>query len=296
MVQNDSIAALKAKHDSRLILVEYNQINKAKSHLGKKLSAKPTKSKSEWEKLKNLKIDSLVPKYDYGKKSSDGAAQKVYVGNSSKSLSRAIEKSFHTAQAMGLKEAAESIPAFKIIAQRIDRELKYPEDFQAAHLYGNFKVYFSVNEKGQIQNDVQVSEGQNILIIYTLMALKQALKEELPEKLHLSSAVHISAEFNFGIKIDDTSVYLGEKPDNLHFKNYMSFHREGRARSRFNRWMHEVVWKKLPPILPFPGGVFVDFVALYDYLKDLGKPLPGEVRQFRLDLLQNKIERNLSLI
>jgi hypothetical protein len=293
MVRNDSSLKLNRNKTATIVSVEIAEkpIQKLVNRKRNRITASALENK-----IKNIKIENLVPSYDYTKKASELGAKNIVAEASQDSVSQAIERSFATASAMDLKEAAASIPAFKIISERIEAELGYPKEFQLAHLYGNFRVYFKVNKRGQIQNDVQISEGQGLLMGYTLMALKTALQEELPESMHFSQEMQLTAEFNFRIKLDDTSQSLGKMPDDLVFKNYLSFHREGRARSKVNRWFHEYFWRKVPPIIPFPGGIYVDFVALYNYIKDYGKLLPGELRKIKLDLLKQKIERNLSVI
>ena len=239
---------------------------------------------------------SYIPKYDFSGSKNISSHQGGSLKISNQNTEEIIEENFAEAGAMDFITATSYLPSLKKINERIENLLVYPIDFQHAYLFGKFQVHFEVTEKGQILNNVSVSGGDELLVGFTLFTLKKALSKPLPKKLYFKKPLRLTAQFNFSLSIDNGTSIMGEPSLDLQFKNYMSFARRGNAPNRVNQWAKEVLWRKIPPIIPFAGGIGVDVLALIDYIENYGKVLPGELRQFRLDKLRDKLEKNLATI
>jgi hypothetical protein len=188
---------------------------------------------------------------------------------------------FESANQTGLKEEGELHPFFTALRNRINGSLTYPDDFSKQRIKGLVQVQFEVNEKGQlIGNFGPVSADDPFLKTYVLALLLHTLKEPLAKNnwSHNGNQL-VVVHFNFQLYTKNEVPIEELFPQ---FKNSLTLTRLAYVEPLINEKISYAYEHYFPPIIPIPGGFYVDFVRAYQIFNNIGKPDPDQMRNHRL--------------
>lgn len=191
---------------------------------------------------------------------------------------------------VGFDQAVELTAFFAQILRKLNRTLDYPNDMAVERIVGDVRLDFYVNKKGQMIGDFQTVKGsQALLNLYVMSATMVVLREALPENLWAKSEEKIAISLH------------------VHFENYQFSEMAVRDSAFFNanelnivraRYVVPLAVDKtmkvfthyVPPIIPIPGGFYVDLVLLAEYIDNIGKPDPDDKRKERLKVTREQLE------
>lgn len=193
------------------------------------------------------------------------------------------------ANGLGLKEETKFFPFARAIHRRIDGHLIYPPDFVENNIQGYVTLHFLVDGRGRFLGRFLESDSDDTrLQVYAMAMVAYALEQELPEKLwRPERQIPLEVRVNFRLLWEDD--VRGLRPER-NFKNLLVFDRVGYTESKFNKAVHRAMVKYMPPIIPLPGGFWVDFVLLYRQLTEQGDNDPHARRQLRMELDQEQLK------
>lgn len=188
-----------------------------------------------------------------------------------------------------LEEFSPNMPYFAAIWNRFNSVLEYPEDFFKQDIQGDVVVHFKVDHRGVFKGHfLKVLSGNSYLETYVLALLLHSLKDPLPEKLWLKGRSEIPVGFSVRFATyHDPTVDL--KPGN-YLKNYFTFNRYAFLDPKLNRQIEALFTKYVPPIVPIPGGFFIDFVRAYKMVRSIGTTSDEQKRAERLRNMKRSLE------
>lgn len=203
---------------------------------------------------------------------------------------------FGVARQIGLKEESLAFLFFEELTKRIDRTLKFPNDFIRARRSGVVQADFEVLPNGQATGKFRVHRAEDpALRALVLVTLLEALKHPFGPELnkHLlpvdlipnKGAIWVGASFEFVVHLDGLTrdIVLDRKS---RFKNQLSFYRSGNADSKLIEF-----YRKTPGLILLPGVALLDVVQLVHWIGSLGKPDPKKLRDYRIDVTREEWER-----
>ena len=201
----------------------------------------------------------------------------------------------YEAESMGFSQTLEYAPFIENIWKRIEGNLTFPEDFVKQRISGSVSVQFEVSPSGQFTGKFYgVRSDDPILTTYAMVVLIHALRDPLPEKIRLqrNDPFVLSATFNF-----ETYSYAGEPPlRNVKYqvKNYLSFLRQAYVMPIALEELERFRTKYIPPIIPIPGGFYVDFVQAYKMYVAYTQPDERVERKRRIDQFLQTMKNTIS--
>lgn len=194
---------------------------------------------------------------------------------------------FSFAAGMGLKEEAKFYPWAEKIYQKVDSYIGYPADFVEENISGQVTLHFKVDERGRFLGKFLEVEGdEDLLKVYTMAMIVLALREPLfppAEKKEIPVAVNV----HYRLLLPDE--FTGRK-ENYHFKNGFQFDRVGHTDAKAVKQARRLIDKYVPPIIPVPGGFFIDFVGLYKKIKEIDGNDEYWRRGIRMELDHQELE------
>lgn len=194
---------------------------------------------------------------------------------------------------MGIEEAIHLIPHFQAIWSKIDHVLDYPEDFAKQRITGVVNVHLTLDKRGVLIGDfLEINGPEAMLKTYVVALLLHILKSPLPESKWRSKEEPIPVLLSFyfqtystyGINTSDTGYQI---------KNALTFKRLKYVEPKVNEKIRTFYTKYFPPIIPIPGGFYIDFVMAYQMIANYGKPTEEEERRQRLRLLKQNLESSI---
>jgi hypothetical protein len=194
---------------------------------------------------------------------------------------------FSFAAGMGIKEEAKFYPWAEKIYKRVDGYIGYPADFVEENISGNVTLHFKVDERGRFLGKFLEVEGdEDLLKVYTMAMIVLALRDPIfppSEKKEIPVAVNVQ----YRLLLPDE--FTGRKA-NFHFKNGFQFDRVGHTDAKAIKQARRLMDKYIPPIIPVPGGFFIDFVALYKKIKEIDGNDEYWRRGIRMELDHQELE------
>jgi hypothetical protein len=184
---------------------------------------------------------------------------------------------------MDLAKEGKFHPFARKLYERIDTYLGYPPDFVEENLEGFVTLHFLVNAEGKFLGKFLEVEGdQRILNIYAMAMVALALKEPLENvRAKEGKEVPVALRVDFRLLLPDE---YSTRSSVRHFKNTLSFERIAFTEPKSTKKMRRIIDKYLPPIIPVPGGFFVDLPLLYKRLTDKDSDDPDWKRGIRMEL------------
>jgi hypothetical protein len=196
---------------------------------------------------------------------------------------------YDVANAMGLEEEGKLYPFFHAIWKKVDSATGYPDDFVRERIKGFVTAQVVVNRQGVFTGKiVEINSDQPFLETYVMAILFHALSEPLPPEtwshrdemiLVLSFDFHV---FSYG---ESPPPRMEEK-----IKNVLSFSRYGYDDPKLNHVVEKILTHYMPPIIPIPGGFFIDFFHAYQFVQNLRNHRMEEddLRLQRIELRQDQ--------
>lgn len=185
---------------------------------------------------------------------------------------------------MDIHETFSTLPFFMALHAKVDSTLVYPDDFSRQRITGNVRVEAVLDRDGRLLRFVGSVAQDKVLQTYCLAFLLQALKNPLPQRAWANNPLVVAFEFDF-------HTHIPGEPQRLFptviEKNRLAFGRDSQIEPWLNERINEVFTHYIPPIIPLPGGVYIDFVLAYQFMKNLieGAPTERELRQGRVESL-----------
>lgn len=182
-----------------------------------------------------------------------------------------------------------SLGYFTALHNRINSQLIYPEDFARQRITGKVRIEAELGKDGKLIRFLSSTTDDRLLQTYCFAFLVQVLQHPLPQRLWLEyEKAVVSFDFDFRTRVDGmvpTEFAMGVE------KSHLMFGREAAIDPWLNEKIHEVLTHYVPPIIPLPGGFYVDYVLALQYVKNLieGAPTEREQRQARIDNLHERL-------
>ena len=190
---------------------------------------------------------------------------------------------------IGIEKGIELSAFLQRIQERIDRGLDYPEDMAVQRIRGDVRVDLYVDRKGRIQGDFHMIRGpETLLNLYVTSALLILLKEPLPENLWAKEdKIPITIHVKFS-----TYEFAETKMQNDSFfqANELNFVRSRYVQPLAVAKVEKFFTRYVPPIIPLPGGFYVDLIMLAQYIQNIDTPDPDDKRKERLELRREHME------
>ena len=175
------------------------------------------------------------------------------------------------------------------IKEKIDLGLDYPEDMAVQRISGEVRLDFYVDRKGRLMGDFHSIKGaESLLNLYVMSSLLVLLKDPLPENLwaqedRIAISVHVDfATFQFSeTRLQNQASFQA---------NQLSFRRARYVQPLAVAKVEKIFTRYVPPIIPLPGGFYVDFIMLAKYIQNINTPDPDDQRKQRLGLTRERLE------
>lgn len=178
------------------------------------------------------------------------------------------------------------------LAEKVNRGLDYPADFANQRIQGSVRVYFYVDRKGRLQGDFSSVKGpEPLLNLYVMSSLIILLRDALPENLWADQdSLAVTMNINFKIyQFQEMSI----KDEYSFENNELSLTRAEYVSPLLVDQVKKVFTRYVPPIIPIPGGFYVDIPMLVEYIQNINSPDPDEQRQARLKIKRQDLEQAL---
>ena len=190
---------------------------------------------------------------------------------------------------VSIVKAMELTTFLQRIKEKIDLGLDYPEDMAVQRITGDVRLDFYVDRKGRIVGDFHSVKGsESLLNLYAMSSLLVLLKDPLPENLwaqedRIAISVHVEfATFQFSeIRIRNEASFQA---------NQLNFRRARYVQPLAVEKVEKIFTRYVPPIIPLPGGFYVDFIMLAKYIQNINTPDPDDQRKQRLGLTRERLE------
>lgn len=175
------------------------------------------------------------------------------------------------------------------IKEKIDLGLDYPEDMAVQRISGEVRLDFYVDREGRLLGDFHSIKGaESLLNLYVMSSLLVILKDPLPENLWAQEdRIAISVHVDFA-----TYQFTETRMQNLSSfqANQLSFRRARYVQPLAVAKVEKIFTRYIPPIIPLPGGFYVDFIMLAKYIQNINTPDPDDQRKQRLGLTRENLE------
>ncbi|MBN8540518.1 MAG: hypothetical protein J0L82_09040 [Deltaproteobacteria bacterium] len=185
---------------------------------------------------------------------------------------------------MDLQQTFVTLPFFMALHAKVDSALVYPDDFSRQRLMGKVRIEAELGPDGRLLRFVGSVAQDKVLQTYCLAYLMQTLRNPLPQRAWANGPQIVAFEFDFHTHIpgEPRRVF-----PSVVRKNRLAFGRDNQIEPWVNERLTEIFTHYIPPIIPLPGGVYIDFVLAYQYIENLieGAPTERDLRQGRIDSL-----------
>jgi len=185
---------------------------------------------------------------------------------------------------MDLQKTFATLPFFMALHAKVDSALVYPDDFSRQRLTGKVRIEAELTPDGRLIRFVGSVAQDKVLQTYCLAYLMQTLRNPLPQRAWADGPQVVAFEFDF-------HTHIPGEPQRVFpavvQKNRLAFGRDNQIEPWVNERLTEIFTHYIPPIIPLPGGVYIDFVLAYQYIENLieGAPTERELRQGRIESL-----------
>lgn len=176
---------------------------------------------------------------------------------------------------LSLAQIGTLAPLIDRLLKRLDHTLIYPPDLARARISGRVLIAIEIDPRLRLRRVVDFDGGNSALTLFCLLHLRSSLAalDDTDPKAPRQDTLIVQVEYDFRLLLD------GAPPRELvssASKAKVHLVRQGEAKSQFREALDEFFEHTIPPILPFPGGVYVDFVGLYKWTRNWLEDLPQE--------------------
>lgn len=256
-------------------------------------------------------LADLIPKYDYTKtreidlshaKLSDESApgetaslrREGPIGDPNYDA-HGSEGAFGYMESMGLEQATESMPFYQALWGKVDEWMGFPKEIAFMRIGGRVVIHLKVNAQGQMVGDfLRVAADHPVLKTYALVILNQALKTPLhPRRQRPAGSPDVPIVMTFDFRVVTVEGLTPRSGD--YFKNSLLFGRTYYIEPYLNEALNYVLTTYVPPIIPIPGGFYVDFVRAYQMIDNYANDRPDlyEQRDRQYQNLRDRLDLTL---
>ncbi len=194
------------------------------------------------------------------------------------------------ARGMKFEDEVARWPWLDSVWKRVDSGVNYPEDFVKQRIAGSVHLQLRLDGEGKLVGGFRRIESDHpYLRAYVLTALINALKTPLPRSFCREKGMAVALHFEFKGSSDPGAVL---RDRGKFARNQMTFLRTAFVPPLWEEKL-EQLRKFLPPILPLPGGAFVDFVQAYRMIDSWGKQSEQELRADRTAEIYHLLKRQI---
>lgn len=193
---------------------------------------------------------------------------------------------------MDLQKTIETAPFFAALWSKIDSAMEFPKAIAEMRIGGEVVVHINVDREGKMAGDfLRIKSDHPVLTTHSLILLNQALKSPLPPRSQLpQDHEDVPVVFRFKYKV---VTLTGLSPrQGGYFRNSLEFSRTQYMDPYLNEAINYVFANYVPPIIVYPGGVYVDFVRAYymidNYVND--RPDMYEQREQNFNMLRDRLD------
>jgi len=173
---------------------------------------------------------------------------------------------YAAADAMGIHEEGLRFSYYEALWRRIDSHNSYPQQLVEDEAEGTVELQLRVDETGQILQSLDAPRGpQPLLNAWALAVSYAALSSPLPTIQRRQQVGIETLVLHFTYRLYGEGG-VQQPLDTRHFKNLMWFRRDAKAESVVTKEYRKLV-RLLPPIIPIPGGFFVDVIGLARFIQ-----------------------------
>lgn len=178
--------------------------------------------------------------------------------------------------------------------EKINQKITYPKDFADQRISGLVTVHLKVNEKGQLVGGFQkISSSNELLELYVTVTLLHTLDKVLPKSFWLNKKTNIPIFIAINFKTQSVDIN-GVNNHKEIVKNSLYIEKSRFVESKLNEKINTLFTHYIPPIIPIPGGLYIDFPKAYQFVKNIGKPDERTMRKKRLQMIKNKLKTTIS--
>lgn len=251
----------------------------------------PAKSKRGGNKKHNLGKGKNLKQFYLPNYFAEKTREFVSGGNSKYEGQSAgdADDAFDTMNSMSLGETLGNDNFLQGIAARLHLQTDFP-DIIARHWHeGKFLFEIVVDHRGVVHT-IRSHHGSSAeLKTYALLCIYQALSEPLPPSIWYQDRKFLSLTVSMEFKISTVPKAAHGSDHVSYFKNNFKVFRIREVESKLHYHMRQV--RKKVPLYITPGGVFVDFVEIYNMVKDWNKLPEGVQRREGLTITREQINR-----
>jgi hypothetical protein len=190
---------------------------------------------------------------------------------------------------MNLQKEGKFFPLAQKIKNRIDGFVGYPPDFVEENISGEIVLQFLVNSEGKFLKFLRVEGDNSHLTVYSMAMIVMALQDEiaqLPAGRELED-IPLSLRLSYRLLLPDE---ISNRKGAETFKNSIYLDRVAFTEPKPIKKMRRFIEKYTPPVIPVPGGFFIDFVSLYKHVVERDSDDPDWKRGVRMNLDQKQLQ------
>ncbi|MFP5519845.1 MAG: hypothetical protein ACLGGX_08075 [Bdellovibrionia bacterium] len=205
---------------------------------------------------------------------------------------RAITGSGAWVEKMSFQEGLELTGLLKKVHDTLNEGILYPEDFLKMRLKGNVQLDFYINHKGQmVGRFAKVSSGNFLLSLYTQAMVLKLLETPMQKNLWGSEGQNIPITLH--VEFTPQAYDINSKFSSYYENNNITLVRKAFIQPQIFEKIERVMTRYYPPIIPVPGGFYVDFIRLVEFIKNNSPNAidPEERLEQRVELDREILER-----
>ncbi|RZA03921.1 MAG: hypothetical protein EOP11_15800 [Proteobacteria bacterium] len=171
------------------------------------------------------------------------------------------------------------------IWRRVNHHVEYPVDFIEANVEGTVLLHIKVRPDGSFTGDfLEIEDDNELLRTYVMAMVAYALREPIPG-IPATELKELAFALRFQFKLLLPDEIRGNRMA-AHYKNTLQFDRVAFTEPKFTKDARQFLVNWMPPVIPVPGGFFIDFVQLYKQLQAKQDRDPRWKRGFRMEMDQ----------
>ncbi|CAN5598133.1 hypothetical protein BH10BDE1_BH10BDE1_20270 [soil metagenome] len=243
--------------------------------------------------LKSASSDvSLPAETAHGVTTAGESREELFAGDPMKRVQEAAHGWSGATQygnAMGLGFTLETLAYFDALYDRVNSLLVYPDDFARQRLTGRVRIEAELSKDGKLIRFISSTADDRLLQTYCFAVLMQILNQSLPKSAWLPyESANVAFDFDFRVRIPTEAPHYFAREVQ---KNRLGFGRQNEVDPWLNEKFNEIITHYIPPIIPIPGGFYIDLIAAYQYVNNLieGTPTESAQRQARLEKMHDNL-------
>lgn len=197
--------------------------------------------------------------------------------------------SLETLNQMSLTEYSSNNTFFSNLLQRFDQQAQYPQELIEHNIQGKVNISVLINYKGELLQVLSSSSLNPSLKAYLIVSIYQALSQPLPKKHWYNIKRNITLTLNFNYQILTLNTQQNRFKSS-YYKNHFNFLRTKNGPNLIQEFVEQNA-RYIPPVIPIPGGFFIDFIQAYRMITAWDELDPKIRKKQKLQLTRSKLEK-----